>query len=272
MAELRALWMPGRAAGVHLDGAMLPRDWQGRIARRLRRKPFGIADPAGMRAVERDDAAHGFQIGRDLLDQRIEIGADEQQLGAGIVDHIGDFRRRQPEIDRHQHDIGFGGAEPKIEEGRRVFRQIGDARLRTHAFGDQAVGDLIGAAVELAEGGALAFEMDGDAIRTDPGMMARDVADGHDVGKALDVEHGNPPQGAFLLSPRLCASRFAVSFVGSFRVDRKRKNGRVIAVRKTAAAGVSSAALLLVDAGGGELLLGQPVLDDLYARDRVAAA
>ena len=148
-----------------------------------------------MRAVERDDPPHGFQIVRDLLDQRIEIGAHEQDVGAGIVDHISDFRWRQPEIDRHQHDVGLGGAEPKIEEGRRVFREVGDARLRTHAFGDQPVGDLIGAAIEFAEGGAPPFKMNGHAIGTDPGMVARDIADGHDVGKALDFEHGDSPQG-----------------------------------------------------------------------------
>ena len=217
-----------------------------------------------MWAVERDDAVHGFQIGRDLLDQRIEIGADEQKLGAGIVDHIGDLRRRQPEIDRHQHDIGFGGAEPQLEEGRRIFRQIGDARLRTHAFGDQAVGDLIGAAVELAECGALAFEMDGDAIWTDPGMMTRDVADGHDVRKALDVEHDNPPQGLCCYPPRLCALGSAATFVGSFRASRKRKSGRHYRSAKSCCRGDGPAALLLVDAGGGETLVGQPVLDDPY--------
>ena len=36
--------------------------------------------------------------------------------------------------------------------------------LRPHALGDQAVGDLIGTAVELGEGDALPLEMDGDPI------------------------------------------------------------------------------------------------------------
>jgi hypothetical protein len=31
-----------------------------------------------VRAVERDDPANRFQFVRDLLDERIEIGADEQ--------------------------------------------------------------------------------------------------------------------------------------------------------------------------------------------------
>ena len=51
----------------------------------------------------------------------IEIGADEQQFRAGILDDIGHLGRRQPEIDRHQHHIGFGGAEPEFEKSRRVF-------------------------------------------------------------------------------------------------------------------------------------------------------
>ena len=101
---------------------MVARDRDGRIEIRLAREPFGIAGPAFVPAVERDDAANRFQIVRHFLDQWIEIGADEQNFGAGVVDHIGDLRRRKPEIDRHQHDIGLGGAEPEIEKRRRILR------------------------------------------------------------------------------------------------------------------------------------------------------
>ena len=58
---------------------------------------------------------------RHFFDERIEIGADEQHLRAGIRDHVGYFGRCQPEIDRHQHYIGFRGAEPELEEGRHVL-------------------------------------------------------------------------------------------------------------------------------------------------------
>ena len=89
---------------------------------RLPGEPFGIACPGFVPAIESDDAPDRLQIIGHFLDQRIEIGADEQNIGAGIVDHIGDLWRRKPEIDRHQHDVGLGGAEPQIEEGRRILR------------------------------------------------------------------------------------------------------------------------------------------------------
>jgi hypothetical protein len=38
---------------------------------------------------------------RHLLGERIKIGADEQQLSAGIGDDVSHFGRRQPEVDRH---------------------------------------------------------------------------------------------------------------------------------------------------------------------------
>ena len=94
MAELRAFRMTGGPAGIHLYGAAVWCDRDGRIKIGLTRKPFGVARPAFVPAVERDDAPNRFQIVYHLLDQRIEIGADEQNLGAGIVDHISDLGRR----------------------------------------------------------------------------------------------------------------------------------------------------------------------------------
>ena len=115
---------------------------------------------------------------RHLVDDRIEIGADEQELGPGVLDHIGDLRRRKAEIDRHQHHVGLGGAEPELEEGRPVLGEDRRCALagRTPS-GDQAVGHLVGTAVELAIGGVLPLEMDGYPIGAGSGVVARDVAD-----------------------------------------------------------------------------------------------
>ena len=121
MAELCPLGMAGRAAGVHLYGAMLRRDRQPPVALRLTGKPIGIARPGTVRAVECDDPANRFQIVRHLFDNGIEIGADKQQFCARVLDNVGHLLRREPEIDRHQHHIGLGGAEPEIEKIRRVF-------------------------------------------------------------------------------------------------------------------------------------------------------
>ena len=83
MAELRALRMAGSAAGIHLNGAMLAGDGQRGIVPRLCRKPFGIARPAAVPAIERYNAAHRLQVLCDRLHHRVEIGADEQKLRAG---------------------------------------------------------------------------------------------------------------------------------------------------------------------------------------------
>ena len=130
-----------------------------------------------------------FSSLRHLLDDRIEIGADEQHLGAGVLDHVGHLGRRQTEIDRHQDQIGLGGTEPELEESRRVFGQNCDARLRPEALGDQSVCDLIGAAIELAEGEVPSLKMDRHPMRTALGVMARDIPDRGHVRNAIDLEH-----------------------------------------------------------------------------------
>src|SRR5262245_59387776 len=111
-----------------------------------------------MAAVERDDSAHRFELMRDLLDRAVKILPHEQQLGLRVVDHEGDLGRSETEVDRHEYRIGLGGPEPKLEKRRMVLGQNSDARLRLDAGGDQRVGDLVGAAIEIAVGDLSALE------------------------------------------------------------------------------------------------------------------
>ena len=83
MAELRAFGVAGGAAGIHLDGAMIARDRMAGSPGLLRGEPFGIVRAKiGCPPSSAMMLAHRFQTRRHLLDQRIEIGADEQQFGA----------------------------------------------------------------------------------------------------------------------------------------------------------------------------------------------
>ena len=211
MAELRALRVAGRAAGIHLDGAVVRRDRDARVAFRLRREPIGVIDPGAMRTVERDDPANRFQLVGDLLDERIEVGTDEQQLSAGVLDHISRLGRRQTEIDRHQHHVGLGRAEPQLEKGRHVLGQNGDACLRPHALGDEAVGDAIGPAVKLAIGEMLPLEMEGDGVGPDFGMMLGDIGNRRNFGDVGNVEHLRPPQNRHRGHSPRCLSRLVVA-------------------------------------------------------------
>ena len=81
VAELRALRVAGGAAGIHLNGAMLLRDRQGRIVRDCPASQVAIIGPGTMPAVEGNDAAHRFHLMRHLFDERIKIGADKQHFG-----------------------------------------------------------------------------------------------------------------------------------------------------------------------------------------------
>ena len=65
-----------------------------------------------MAAIQRDDAANRLQVALDFFDDRIKIGADEQKLGAGVLDDESRFGRSKAEIDRDQNRVRFCSAEP----------------------------------------------------------------------------------------------------------------------------------------------------------------
>ena len=56
----------------------------------------------------------------------------------------------QPPVDRDHHGVGLGDAEQQLEEDVAALVEMGDARLRLDAVGDQPVGDAARRAVELA--------------------------------------------------------------------------------------------------------------------------
>jgi len=130
----------------------------------------------------------GAAVGMAIAERRLAA-----EFGAGIVDHISDLGRRKPEIDRHQHDVGLGGAEPEIEKGRRILRQIGDACLRTQAVRGEAVGHAVGAAVEFTVCGVPPLEVYSHPTGANLGVVARDVSDRQDVGEAFALEHASLP-------------------------------------------------------------------------------
>jgi hypothetical protein len=76
--------------------------------------------------------------------------------------------------------------------------------LWSHAFGYQAVGDLIGSAIELTKGDAPSLKMDRHAVGSVPGVMARDIADGLNIRRAIDLQHGDPPHFCFVFAAMLC--------------------------------------------------------------------
>ena len=100
VAELCSLRVAGRAAGIHLNSAMLLRDRQGRIVRQLPRKPSRVIGPGTMPAVEGNDAAHRFHLMRHLFDERIKIGADKQHFSGRVRYDVSHLGGRQPEVDR----------------------------------------------------------------------------------------------------------------------------------------------------------------------------
>ncbi|HMJ98808.1 MAG TPA: hypothetical protein VK552_05805, partial [Reyranella sp.] len=143
VGELGALGQAGGAAGVELDGGVAGPDGQMRIGGGLPVAPFGEGRPGAVAAAEGHDLAHRLQLIADLLDHGKVFFAHEQNFGLGIVQDVQHFRRGETPIDRDHHRVGLGSAEQQLEENIAALVEMGHARLRRDAFGDQPVGHLV---------------------------------------------------------------------------------------------------------------------------------
>ena len=134
--EHRALRRAGGAGGVEdlRDGAV------GHVV--VNRVAFQLHDPGeglrGRRATGEGSFLQGFVV--------------ENQLGAGLLDDVAEFRRGKRVIGRDVDDAGLAAAEPGEEEVIRVAAEGGDAVAVVQAMGAQAPGDPAGGFVQRPVG------------------------------------------------------------------------------------------------------------------------
>ncbi len=124
VGEHRALRKSGRARGVELHEA---------IARRARVRPrIGLVpgQPRFVLVVGAADADHALdarQLIAQLVDRAGELRPDEQQPGLGVVDHIRDLGRCEPEVDDRVRGADLGAGERQLQARRMVEVEHGDA-------------------------------------------------------------------------------------------------------------------------------------------------
>ena len=108
----------------------------------------------------------------------VEIVVIHQRAAAGVRKDVGDLRRHQPPVHRHQHGADLGDGEIGFNEFNAVFKQHANAIPRRYALREQRIGNAIGALVELSKTEAsVAFKLDeGFACGTDIGPLAQQQA------------------------------------------------------------------------------------------------
>ena len=161
-----ALGPSGRAGGVvDREQIGLFEARVGRLGGRLSADPVLVVGPAGIdRRVavgNGDEVLDRVDVGADLVDEVEELGVDEDDFGAGVLEHVLEVGRDQAVVHRHDDRANRGGGVEGFEELVRVGRDDADAVALADPGVEQGVRLLIDASVELGPGEALVAIDDG---------------------------------------------------------------------------------------------------------------
>jgi hypothetical protein len=146
--EHHALRETSRAAGVQLEGDVVVRGRNHRVAQRLSRHPR-IPVLVGPVPADDQDQLGVREIRRDCIDNRGELGADDENLRLGVVDDVLDLGCGEAPVDVDAHGVEERGPVEHLEVGDAVHVEEGNTVLVAHAGGREAVGHALRALVQV---------------------------------------------------------------------------------------------------------------------------
>ena len=168
-----ALRDPGRAGRVHLDDHVAGLAAAAGVARLVRR------EPALVLVAGDDQARPRRQPLQHVLGDGAVVGAGDQQRRLRVGHHRGQLRRRHPPVERHQHRADLARREQQLDHlGRRAV-EVGDARPRPHAAGEQRLREPARALVEVSVGELPLPLPERHGLRALRRVAADDVGDAH---------------------------------------------------------------------------------------------
>ena len=100
-------------------------------------------------------------VGADLVDEVEELGVDEDDFGAGVLEHVLEVGRDQAVVHWHDDRADGGGGVEGLEELVRIGRDDADSVAFADSGVEQGVGLLVDSGVELGPGEALVAVDDG---------------------------------------------------------------------------------------------------------------
>ena len=189
----------GGAAGV-IDADrlvfVLHRAFQQRVRagrqKRLVIRPLiqGLADIA---VQDVDHRLNAGQLVPHRADQRRQFRVDAQHLATGMVDNVGDFRRRQSGIDAYQNRPGQGHTEVRLQHGRGVGAQEGDAVALDHADAVQSGRQPVHPMLQLPVGVTRIVVDNGCFVRIDARSAGEETQGGERDVIDRCLHHRNSP-------------------------------------------------------------------------------
>ena len=140
-----------------------------------------------------DDALHGGRVRPQPVDDRGELGPDEQDAGPRVGDHVDDLRRGEPEVHHRVRRADLRAGQRQLHRGGVVEVEHGDAVARRDPGRAQRRGEPLHAPDQRRPRGVGAREADRHLVRAfrRPGLDDRGEVPG-----SCGVRHAPDRSGA----------------------------------------------------------------------------
>ena len=187
VGEHRALREAGGARGVELQEAVVGRG--------------GVVAGVGLVGGEEglvlirypDDALHGGQVRPQPVDDRGELGPDEQDAGPRVGDHVDELRRGEPEVHHRVRRADLRARQRELHRGGVVEVEHGDAVARRDPGRAQRRGEPLHAPDQRRPRGVGAREADRHRVRA---FRRAGLDDRGEVPGSCGVRHAPDRSGA----------------------------------------------------------------------------
>ena len=111
-----------------------------------------VVQPAGTRALERDEVPHAGHLVADRVDRVQVVAVHAEHRGTRVVDHVDEVFRGEPVVHRHEHGAELRHRVERLELRVRVRRDRGDPVALADAERLQGARPAVAAVEELLVG------------------------------------------------------------------------------------------------------------------------
>ena len=111
-----------------------------------------VVQPAGTRALERDEVPHAGHLVADRVDRVQVVAVHAEHRGTRVVDHVDEVFRGEPVVHRHEHRAELRHRVERLELRVRVRRDRGDPVALADAERLQGARPAVAAVEELLVG------------------------------------------------------------------------------------------------------------------------
>ena len=145
---------------------------------------------------------------REIAGDRQVTRPGEQERRVGVLQDGGELGLAEPPVQRHRHRSDLGDREQQLHDLGGGAVEVCDTRAGPDARGEQALGQAIGALVELREGQRARAVPDRDDVSALARLVTQNVRDA-ELFSQHEVNSITPPKAARAQRGQACPAKKA---------------------------------------------------------------